>query len=137
MIGKDKHEALKKRMEKLGIEDQDLTEKFIIGSGSGGQKLHKTSSCVYLKHIPTGIEVKYQKDRSRENNRFFARRLLCEKIEEKVLQEKSEKQKMVEKIRRQKRKRSKRAQEKMLDTKKHRGEIKEKRQKPKTDENHS
>lgn len=130
MIGKDKQEQLQKKMASLGIEENDLVEKFILGSGKGGQKLQKTSSCVYLKHLPTGIEVKCQKDRMRENNRFFARRMLCEKIEEQVLQEKSQKQQEIEKIRRQKRKRSKRAKEKMLENKKVRGETKKLRQKP-------
>jgi len=130
MIRKDKREELAKRMEKLGIGENDLIEKFVIGSGKGGQKLQKTHSAVYLKHIPTGTEVKCQKDRLRENNRFFARRLLCEKIEEQIYQEKSEKQKQIEKIRRQKRKRTKRAQEKVLEEKKQRGEIKKLREKP-------
>lgn len=123
-----KEEDLAKKMAKLGIREEDLTEKFILGSGSGGQKINKTSSCVYLKHIPSGIEIKCQRDRSRQLNRFFARRELCERIEEKLLQEKSAKRKAIEKIRRQKRRRSKRAQEKILAGKKHRSEIKKMRQ---------
>ena len=119
-----KEEELAARMQRLGIKEEDLVEKFILGSGSGGQKINKTSSCVYLKHLPTGIEVKCQKDRSRELNRLFARRELCEKLEEILLKEKSKKQQAIEKIRRQKRRRSRRAQEKILATKKHRSEIK-------------
>ena len=119
-----KEQELAARMERLGIKEEDLVEKFILGSGSGGQKINKTSSCVYLKHLPTGIEVKCQKDRSRELNRFLARRELCEKIEETVLKEKSKKRQEIEKIRRQKRRRSRKAQEKILATKKHRSEIK-------------
>lgn len=114
----DKWEELKARMERLGLREGDFTEKFILGSGSGGQKINKTSSCVYLKHIPSGIEIKCQKTRSRDLNRLYARRELCEKIEEKLFQEKSERQKLIEKLRRQKRKRSKRAQEKMVAGKK-------------------
>ena len=87
----DKWEELAARMARLGIQESDLIEKFILGSGSGGQKINKTSSCVYLKHIPTGTEVKCQKTRSRELNRLYARRDLCEKLEEKLFQEKSTK----------------------------------------------
>ena len=124
---KSREQALADKMSKLGIREEDLIEKFILGSGSGGQKINKTSSCVYLKHLPTGIEVKCQRDRSRELNRLFARRELCDKIEELVLKEKSKKQQAIEKIRRQKRKRSKRAQEKILESKRHHSEIKKMR----------
>ena len=68
-------------MEVLGIQENDLLEKFVRSSGKGGQKVNKTSTCVYLKHIPTGIEVKCMKDRSQSINRFLARRELLEKIE--------------------------------------------------------
>src|ERR1700723_257641 len=119
-----KEQELADRMERLGIKEEELIEKFILGSGSGGQKINKTSSCVYLKHLPTGIEVKCQKDRSRELNRLFARRELCDKLEEALFKEKSKKRQAIEKIRRQKRRRSRRAQEKILASKKHRSEIK-------------
>lgn len=114
----DKWEELKARMGRLHIQEGDLIEKFILGSGSGGQKINKTSSCVYIKHVPTGIEVKCQKTRSRELNRLYARRDLCEKLEGRLFQEKSAKQKEIEKIRRQKRRRSRRSKEKMLAGKK-------------------
>src|SRR5262245_2265140 len=58
------------------IQESDLQEKFIVGSGPGGQNLQKTASCVWLKHLPTGIEVKCQKSRSREENRRIAREIL-------------------------------------------------------------
>jgi protein subunit release factor B len=120
----EKVKALHALMERLNVREEDLIEKFILGSGSGGQKINKTSSCVYLKHLPTGIEVKCQRERSREANRFFARRELCEKIEELLFQEKSKRQQAFEKIRRQKRRRSKKAKEKVMAAKKHRSEIK-------------
>lgn len=122
--GNEKTDELKERMTKLGIREEDLIEKFILGSGSGGQKINKTSSCVYLKHIPSGIEVKCQRERSRELNRLYARRELCERLEEILFQKKSQKQQEIEKIRRQKRKRSKRSKEKMLADKKQRSDIK-------------
>lgn len=114
----DKWEELKARMTKLKIKEDDLLEKFVLGSGKGGQKVNKTSSCVYLKHIPTKLEIKCQKTRSRDLNRLYARRELCERIEEEIFQEKSIRKQKIEKIRRQKKKRSKRAQEKVLTNKK-------------------
>ncbi len=114
----DKWEELAARMQRLGIQENDLIEKFILGSGSGGQKINKTSSCVYIKHVPTGVEVKCQSTRSRELNRIYARRELCEKLETLLFKEKSSKQKEAEKIRRQKRRRSRRGQEKVLAGKK-------------------
>jgi protein subunit release factor B len=130
MITKEKMEALHRRMEALGIHESDLIEKFILGSGKGGQKVNKTSSCVYLKHIPTGIEVKCQQDRSRELNRYIARRELCDRFESQIHNVKSEKQQQMEKIRRQKRRRSRRSKDKMLINKKHHGEKKNLRQSP-------
>lgn len=131
MVGPEKKQALEKRMKRLCLEESDIEEKFVKGSGSGGQKINKTSSAVYLHHIPSGIEIKCQKTRSQADNRYFARLLLCQKVEAEILGQKSEEQKRIEKLRRQKRKRSKRAKEKMLSDKKHRSETKKNRSKPK------
>lgn len=133
MIRKGKQEELEAKMLSLGIHEEDLVEKFILGSGKGGQKINKTSSCVYLKHLPTGFEVKCQQDRSREMNRYYARKELCEKVEEQILGEKSKKQQLFEKIRRQKRKRSKRSKEKMLEGKKLKSSKKSLRKQPSQD----
>lgn len=129
-VSKDKEEALKLKMASLGIKETDLEEKFIRSSKKGGQKVNKTSSCVYLKHKPTGIEVKCQRERSQSLNRFLARRILVNKIESLILGRKSEEQRKREKIRRQKRKRSRRAKEKMLKYKKMRSEKKKLRKPP-------
>ncbi len=123
-ISKTKWEKLKKKMKNLGVEEKDFQEKFIKGSGSGGQKINKTSSCVYLKDLASKLEVKCQKSRSLQENRFFARRILVSKIEEIRLQKESEKMKKIAKIKKQKRKRSKRAKEKMLEFKRRRAEKK-------------
>jgi protein subunit release factor B len=120
----EKQEALRLKMERLGIREQDITEKFIHGGGKGGQKINKTASCVYLKHRPSGIEVKCQTERSQSLNRFLARRILTEKIERKVLGEQSEEIQRIEKLRRQKRKRSRKAKIKMLQAKKKRAKVK-------------
>jgi len=126
-LSKAKQDELKSRMERRGVKEDDIQESFTRSSGHGGQKINKTSSCVYLKHIPTGIEVKCQKERSQSLNRFFARRLLLNKIEEMILGEEAEEKKKIEKVKRQKRKRSKRAKEKMLHDKKIRSKKKEER----------
>ena len=82
-VTEKKEKELLLEMETLGIKESDIEEHFIRCSGHGGQKINKTSTGVYLKHIPTGIEIKYTKERSQGLNRFFARRLLVEKIKEK------------------------------------------------------
>jgi protein subunit release factor B len=110
-VRKEKLDELHEKMNKLEIREEDLLEKFILGSGSGGQKVNKTSSCVYLKHLPSGIEVKCQKDRSRELNRFLARRELCKRFEEKESPELSESNQAREKIRKQKNRRNRRRKE--------------------------
>ena len=80
-VSEEKNRWLRERMEDLGIREKDIEEKFVRSSGKGGQNVNKTSTCVYLKHIPTGVEVKCMKDRSQSVNRFLARRELAEKIE--------------------------------------------------------
>ena len=127
---KDKIVQLDERLKELGIKDEDIVEKFIQGSGKGGQKVNKTSSCVYLKHLPTGLEVKCQKERSRTLNRFYARRLLADKYAEIILKQKTKKVAEQEKIRRQKKRRTRRMQEKTLEGKRTRSEIKKKRSTP-------
>ncbi len=126
-LSKAKKEVLKKRMEELRLWEKDIDEKFIRSSGKGGQKVNKSSTCVYLKHRPTGIEVKCQKERSQALNRFLARRILTNKVEVLRLGRLSEERKRIEKIRRQKRKRSRRAKEKMLNEKKRKGQEKRSR----------
>ncbi len=124
-------DKLFRKMEALNIKEEDILEKFIRGSGKGGQKINKTDSCVYLKHIPTGIEIKCQRTRSRDNNRYYARQRLAESIETRVLKEKFRKQQESNKIQQQKRRRSRRSKQRMLEDKHHRAEIKKKRQTPK------
>ena len=113
-VSPDKEQALAERMEKLGIREGDIVEKFIRSGGHGGQNVNKVATCVYLKHLPTGTEVKCQQERLQSLNRFLARRIMTDKIETAILGRQSAEEQRIAKIRRQKRKRSKRAKEKML-----------------------
>lgn len=129
-VSETKGKGLQKRMEILGIREADLVENFIRGSGAGGQKINKTSVVVQIRHIPTGVQVRCQGSRSQAMNRFLARRLLVQKIEEKILGAQSARRQMIEKIRRQKRRRSRRARENMLEGKKRQSEKKNLRRRP-------
>lgn len=126
-------DKLKARMEALGINEADLKEKFILGSGSGGQKINKTASCVFISHPPSGFEVKCQRTRSLALNRYYARWELCERIAEKTEGESSRRQQEAEKIRRQKRRRSRRQRAIMLDDKRKHSQKKSLRRDPPID----
>jgi peptide chain release factor len=129
-VSQPKEDELLRRMNRWGIRESDLEEKFIHSSGPGGQHVNKSATGVYLKHKPTGIEVKCTQERSQSLNRFLARRWLVNKIENLRLGQESDAQKQIEKIRRQKRKRSKRSKEKMLRAKKLHSETKQMRARP-------
>lgn len=116
--------VLIKKAADLKISPADIEESFIVGGGSGGQKINKTASCVQLKHAPSGTSVRCQKHREQSKNRSSAYKLLILKIEDQVLGAKSDRAKKIFKLIKQKIKRSKRAKAKMLDDKSHRGEIK-------------
>lgn len=118
-VTETKETEIERRFAALGIREADLEESFVRASGPGGQHVNKTSTCVVLRHVPTGIIVKMARERSQSVNRFLARRELADRIEAKVLGAASRKRQEIEKIRRQKRKRSKRAKAKMLDAKSH------------------
>ena len=127
-----KRGELTARMAALRIREADLVETFILGSGSGGQKLNKTASCVRLQHPSSGLEVKCQRSRSRELNRFLARRQLCDLLEARQAGRASAQQQERERIRRQKRRRSRRQKERMLEGKRQRSECKALRRPPST-----
>ncbi|MCU0584102.1 MAG: peptide chain release factor-like protein [Syntrophales bacterium] len=123
-VSTEKEKALLERMASLGVAESDLRETFVRSSGPGGQKVNKTSSCVQLVHVPTGLSVKCQRERSQAVNRFLARRLLLDRIERLQKGVVEAEKERAEKIRRQKRKRSKRAKEKMLEGKRRQSEKK-------------
>lgn len=108
---------LLRSMSGLGIRRQDISESFIRASAPGGQNVNKTSTCVYLKHIPTGIEVKCQQERSQAQNRYLARLILAKKIEERVKENIDQELQRLHKLRRQRRRRSQKAKLKILEQK--------------------
>jgi protein subunit release factor B len=110
-VSEEKNKWLQERMEALGIHEKDIEERFIRSSGSGGQKVNKTSTCVYLKHIPTEIEVKWMRERNQSLNRFLARRELVRRIE-RLSGRLTPEDIKIEKAKRQKLKRKKRARHK-------------------------
>lgn len=113
------------RMQKLRITEEDLEESFIRGSGAGGQKINKTSSTVVLRHIPSGIEVRCQKERSQSQNRLVARQELCDRLEGIFQAAKLEIQNDREKKRRQTRDRPRGLKRRFVAGKRHRAGIKE------------
>ncbi len=123
-VSAEKEKALAARMQELGVSESDFEESFVRSSGPGGQKVNKSSTCVHLVHIPTGLLVKCQKERSQALNRHLARRLLLDKIEQQQKGFVAAEKEKIEKIRRQKRKRSQRAKEKILQAKHQRSETK-------------
>jgi peptide chain release factor len=114
-VSEEKNRWLQGKMEELGILEKDIEEKFVRSSGHGGQNVNKTSTCVYLKHLPTGLEVKCMKDRSQSINRFLARRELIKKIEDRSGHVSTGDLKR-ERIRKQKAKKKKRAEVKYGET---------------------
>ena len=129
-----KNGDLERAMERLGIKESDLEESFVRSGGPGGQNVNKVSTCVVLKHLPTGLVVKCQKDRSQAMNRYFARRILVKKLEAQILGRQSAEARRIAKIKRQKRKRSKRAKDKMLKAKLEQSEKKQLRQRVDTED---
>ncbi|MBN1283219.1 MAG: peptide chain release factor-like protein [Proteobacteria bacterium] len=123
-----------RRLKELGIHERDLFEQFIRSSGKGGQHVNKTSTCVLLRHIPTGVEVRCQSERSQAINRHLARARLADKIERMQLGRASREEQRRWKLKKQKRRRSRRAKEKVLEHKRKQSEKKELRKPPSREE---
>ena len=123
-------EELNRRLIRLRVNEGDLVERFIRGSGPGGQKINKTSSCVQIKHLVSGIEVKCQKSRSLMANRITARSMICSIIEEKEEKKRNSRRAEREKERRRNRQPSKRQKRLNVENKRKQGEKKRMRSRP-------
>lgn len=134
MISTEKQEALQQRMQALGVFEDDLVEKFVLGTGSGGQKINKTSSTVYLKHEPSGYEVKCQRGRSQAANRYYARVEMCERFEQELERRRRAAKQAAEKIRRRNRVPGAASKARAVAGKRHRSGVKRLRQMPEDEE---
>src|SRR3989338_7000838 len=129
MLETRKENELKRRMHQLGLYEKDFRESFVRSSGPGGQNVNKTATCVVLRHVPSGIQVKCQEERSQRLNRHKARWIILEKIEQ---QKKAQRLKLIqqkEKLRRQRRKRTTALKEEILERKHYHSSKKKARRK--------
>ena len=134
MIAPETMEKIRALMAEASVFEDDLEESFILGGGPGGQKTNKTSSVVRLAHAPSGLQVRCGETRSRETNRWLARRMLAEAILAREKGRATAEQQRREKVRRQKRRRSRRQKQKMLADKHAHSELKARRRKVDPDE---
>ena len=119
--------SLRARFVSLGVKPADIGEQFIRGAGAGGQKINKTSSTVVLRHWPTGVEVRCQRERSQSVNRLLAWVELAGRLEARKTEAAKQKQAARELVRRQTRQKSYGQKQRMIESKKHRAKHKSKR----------
>ena len=119
--------ALRQRFVSLGVRPEDVEERFVRGTGAGGQKINKTSSTVALRHRPTGVEVRIQDERSQSQNRLLAWTALADKLEWRRLEAANAAQAARELARRQRRQKSRGQKARMIEGKKHRARIRQAR----------
>lgn len=133
-VSLEKTAALRARMERLGVREEDLDEQFVRSGGRGGQNVNKVATCVVLRHRPSGVAVKCQAERTQGMNRFLARRMLLDRIESGNEAARAAVAAEAARIRRQKRRRSQRAKAKMLANKRAQSEKKALRRSPGADD---
>jgi len=133
-VSAEKQRALAARMEALGVREADLEEHFIRARGHGGQNVNKVSTCVVLRHLPSGIVVRCERERSQALNRFLARREILDRLEARVRGVAQAAAAERARIRRQKARRSRRSKEKILAAKRAHGEKKAARRPPAGDD---
>ncbi len=134
MIGRESIRQILMRLGRLGVGREDLEEAFVRGRGAGGQKINKTSSTVRLRHVPTGIEVLCQEQRSLAQNRYEARVLLCEKLEARQKRQRQGERAAASKARAQQGKRTAGVKRQMVQGKRRRSEVKAGRRAPRGEE---
>ena len=127
------NDSIEARLAALGVKASDVDERFILGSGHGGQKIQKTSSCVWLRHRPSGVETRCQRERSQSANRELAWAELCAKLEERQRVERARQTAEREQTRRRNRQKSRGQKIQMIQAKKHRAGIKARRGRPEAD----
>jgi len=116
--------SLRARFVSLGVRPEEVEERFVRGTGAGGQKINKTSSTVWLRHRPTGVEVRCQRERSQSVNRLLAWQELADKLTWRQAEAANAAQAARELIRRQKRQKSRGQKARMIEAKKHRAKHK-------------
>jgi protein subunit release factor B len=116
--------SLRARFVSLGVQPDEVEEHFIRGAGAGGQKINKTSSTVRLKHLPTGVEVRCQRERNQSVNRLLAWTELAYRLEWRQRESANQAQGARELARRQKRQKSRGQKARMIEAKKHRAKHK-------------
>lgn len=120
-------DLFRSRLDALGFSTSDVDERFVRGGGPGGQKINKTSSTVWLRHGPTGVEVRCQAERSQAANRRTAWRELCEKLEARARASRDAALQAVESERRRTRQKSRAQKQRMIQAKMHRAKSKAQR----------
>jgi protein subunit release factor B len=133
-VSPEKARALAARMQQLEVREADLEEQFVRSRGAGGQNVNKVATCVVLRHVPSGIVVRCQQERSQALNRFIARRELLDRLEARIRGVAASALAERERVRRQKRRRSRRAKAKMLAAKRVQSKKKAARRPPSLDE---
>jgi len=118
---------IQSRLRALGVPVSDVEERFVRGGGPGGQKINKTSSTVWLRHRPTGIEVRCQAERSQAANRELAWTELCDRLDARVRAAADAAQQERERALRRVRQKSRGQKAVMIQAKKHRARQKARR----------